>query len=297
MPRSRPCALRDLEPVPQQRFILQLYGIIGYICGQIVSKEDPAYKECARPDLTQNIPMVNVPGGAGLVLSGIGGGGGGSGSGSGSGGLAQKIETTDQKTKILQSKVDALEQQVNAQNDQQRRRWRNEIERAILGDELKAYKRALCVKGEDAATDVFDDQTREGLRLFSGGITWKAPAETAPVITPGMRQDLRKAAGFFPDCAGRAVNAYELGVYARSNTAADNIKNVDDVLSRATSRINGGQALTARPAIGKLRDHFAQQAPVPSGGTRDALDSALWLQIQTIGKAEVPAFPGSGAKK
>ncbi len=68
---------RGLEPIPQQRFIVQLYGIIGYICGQIVSQTDPAFTDCAQPDLTQKIPVVNLSGRGGggtLVLSGIGAG-------------------------------------------------------------------------------------------------------------------------------------------------------------------------------------------------------------------------------
>jgi hypothetical protein len=77
--RAAIAALRaqGLEPVPQQRFIVQLYQIIGYICGQIVPQTDPSFTDCAQPDLTQKIPVVNLSGRGGggtLVLSGIGSG-------------------------------------------------------------------------------------------------------------------------------------------------------------------------------------------------------------------------------
>jgi hypothetical protein len=290
--RAEIAALRaqGLEPIPDPRFFSQLYTIIAYICGQIVTKEDPAYRECAQPDLTQKIPLMNASTGGGLVLSGIVGGGT-----AGTSALTQQVREADQKQRILQSKVDALEKLVNTRE----RRALNDLERNMPADELKIYKRALCVVGEDATTDVFDDQTREGLRQFAGGITWKSPPERSPPLTAGARQDLKKAAQFFPDCTGSVVNAYELGVYSRSNTALVGISTVDKVLSQAVVNLalNGGQGLTGRAAIARLRDHFLQQAPVPSGNAKDALDGALWPLIQIRGTAPVPMFPGSGAKK
>jgi hypothetical protein len=55
---------QGLEPVPDGRFILQIYGILTYICGQIVTKEDPAYKECAQPDLTESLKIVTTAAGS-----------------------------------------------------------------------------------------------------------------------------------------------------------------------------------------------------------------------------------------
>jgi hypothetical protein len=69
-----------LEPVPQPRFIVQLYGIIGYICGQIIppNPKDLDYLACTQPDLRAKIPTVNLPGSRPLVLGGMGTGGPGS---------------------------------------------------------------------------------------------------------------------------------------------------------------------------------------------------------------------------
>jgi hypothetical protein len=47
--RAAIAALRaqGLEPVPDQRFIIELYSILVYVCGQIVSEKDDSYAQCA----------------------------------------------------------------------------------------------------------------------------------------------------------------------------------------------------------------------------------------------------------
>src|SRR5262245_5848813 len=54
--RGAIAALRaqGLEPVPNERFILQVYSILAYICGQVVTRDDPSYRECAQPNLTNS---------------------------------------------------------------------------------------------------------------------------------------------------------------------------------------------------------------------------------------------------
>jgi hypothetical protein len=58
--RGHIAALRalGLEPVPDQRFIKQIYILLEYICGQIVSKTDPAYDDCRQPNIMQSVPTV-----------------------------------------------------------------------------------------------------------------------------------------------------------------------------------------------------------------------------------------------
>jgi hypothetical protein len=60
--RAEIAALRaqGLEPVPDVRFLQQVFGILQYICGQIVSTTDPAYEECAQRKLLQGFSVVTV---------------------------------------------------------------------------------------------------------------------------------------------------------------------------------------------------------------------------------------------
>jgi hypothetical protein len=275
--RAAIAALRaqGLEPVPQQRFILQLYGIIGYICGQIVTPNpaDPAYNECARPDLRAKLPLVNVPAGRDFVLSGLGAGGvrGGAGAGGVSGG--------------------------GQVSERARRLAANDAEARVPASELQTLKRALCVVGPDTSTDIFDDQTRNAVQQFAGGILWTVPPAESPPIVGSTRTDLKRAAKFFPDCTGGVANPYELGVYSRGQTADAGIASVNQVLSRAVFKVapENGPNVVGRAAIGILRDKLSPTPP--SGVARDALDSALWLLIKQMGVAVDPALPGSGAKR
>jgi hypothetical protein len=59
--RAEIAALRadGLEPVPHSRFILEVYSILTYICGQIVNEKDPAFAECTQPALITNFPVVS----------------------------------------------------------------------------------------------------------------------------------------------------------------------------------------------------------------------------------------------
>jgi hypothetical protein len=60
--RAEMAALRaqGLQPVPDPRFLTQIFGILTYICGQIVSTTDDSYEECARPKLTRGMPVLSV---------------------------------------------------------------------------------------------------------------------------------------------------------------------------------------------------------------------------------------------
>jgi hypothetical protein len=58
-----------LEPVPHERFIFEIYSILAYICGQIVSQQDDSYAPCAfRPT---GVRTAAGPGGT-LFRSGTG---------------------------------------------------------------------------------------------------------------------------------------------------------------------------------------------------------------------------------
>ena len=59
--RAEIAALRaeGLEPVPHSRFILEVYSILTYICGQIVNEKDPSYAECTQSALITNFPVVS----------------------------------------------------------------------------------------------------------------------------------------------------------------------------------------------------------------------------------------------
>jgi hypothetical protein len=270
--RAAIMALRaeGLEPVPDQRFIAELYSILGYICGQIVNESDPAFGECRQQRIMQSIPIAAGPGGN--VFGAGPGRSGGGGAGAGASGGGQVSERT-------------------------RRLAANDAEARVPGSELQAMKRALCVAGLDTSTDVFDDQTRNAVQQFAGGILWKAPPAESPPITGSTRTDLKRAAKLFPDCGSVVANPYELGVYSRGQTAEAGIASVNQVLSRAVFKVapENGPNVVGRAAILILRDKLSPTPP--SGVTRDALDGALWLLIQQKGVAVDPALPGSGAKR
>jgi hypothetical protein len=294
--RAEIAALRvqGLEPIPDPRFFSQLYTIIAYICGQIVSKEDPAYKECAQPDLTQKIPLMNASAGGGLVLSGIGGGGDPR---SGNGVLNQQVRDQAQQQQKISKKLDDIEERQKAQERLQRRLAIGQTEQNITGPTLIAYKQAICVTGNDATTDVYDAQTRERLREFASGIEW-APAITPNSVVIGTKlvESLDKAVNISPSCViatSVAKNAYEAGIYARSGVqAADTeMQNALKFLKRSDSGVN--DTLRGRDAISALRKKFQPQA---TNGVR--IDPPLW---EFVGKnsrcnalAQFPVLPGGG---
>ncbi len=71
--RGEIAALRaqGLEPVPDERFVAEIYAILVYICGQIVSTQDDSYAECAFKSKSLTMPVATGPGGA-LFRAGIG---------------------------------------------------------------------------------------------------------------------------------------------------------------------------------------------------------------------------------
>jgi hypothetical protein len=210
--RKAIAALRaqGLEPIPQQRFIRQLYGIIAYICGQIVSKEDPSYKECARPDLTAALPVVNLPGAGGFVLSGLGAGGARGGGGS--------AATEQLKGQVAQQKEQqkALQQQVN------------ELKRKLAeqrpSDEFAPYRATLCITDETGR----GPKTQRALKLFKAAINEKRVSSVSDELSPNERIQLDQASKKFTTC-GRDTNTpprnpFEVGLYAFNS--ADGVKNV-----------------------------------------------------------------------
>jgi hypothetical protein len=257
--RAAIAALRaqGLEPVPQQRFILQLYGIIGYICGQIVTPNpaDPAYNECARPDLRAKLPLVNVPAGRGLVLSGIGAVGGVSSSES----RAREQELKKQ----IQLQADELLKLKNAQDEQ----W-------------GPYRETLCVTDETG----FGPKTKRAVRLFKAGFNQKLISAVSERLTENEKTKLDQANKRFPTCGrgGKTPprNAFEVGLYTFGTpsdvngvlrAALENAKTTKpDIYSPGPNDFDINKAVTA------LRLFYNISAP--TGMETSELDDQLWIQ-------------------
>jgi hypothetical protein len=266
--RAAITALRadGLEPIPQQRFIRQLYGIIGYICGQIVTPNpaDQAYIECARPDLSAKLPLVNLPGARPLVIGGIGPGGPGpGGTGSSSNALNQQLQSQARKLEELERL--------------QRRQAMGQTEQNITGPALIAYKQAICVTGAHASADLYDAQTRERLREFVSGLEWATTiTPNAVVIGPKLVESLNAAVKISPSCGvsnSVARNAYEAGIYARSGVQAVDaeMQNALKFLKRSDASVN--DTLRGREAITAL----GRKMPQATNGAQ--IDPPLWQFI------------------
>jgi hypothetical protein len=310
--RAAIAALRaqGLEPVPQPRFFGQLYWVISYICGQIVSRDDEAYAQCAQPKLIEKVPLVPIPGGRSL-LSGVSVGGGVIGVGGGTsapGSVSpaaqqlkgqveqQKQQLTQQQQQLAQQQkqVDQLQQQLQ----QQQRGALTQVEAALPRAELASIKRALCAGSEEVASDTFDLRLRERLREFAGGVAWGAVQRTGPPpeIDDRLKARLVNAAKLFPACNGQIKNPYEAGVYTREIlTAARGVENVDATLASAVANAGLPGAPRGRDAILQLRQFFEQHAPplvTRTEGARDQLDDALWPAIVRFSPRSGPPLPG-----
>lgn len=300
--RAEIAALRaeGLEPIPQPRFILQLYGIIGYICGQIIpaNPEDSDYVACARPDLRTKLPAVNLAGARGLVISGIGAGGRSSSSGgaaSGNSGANERLQNR------INDQIGTINNLKAAKETAQRVALRGaltEAEASLAPAEIISFKKALCVPNGNATADVIDLDMRERLREFQGGVAWGAVNRrgSAPLIESGLKAQLAGAASLFPACNGQIKNPYELGVYSRQvPNAAQGVANVENTMAQAVvnARTISG-APKGREAILKLREFLEQQAPplAKAEAARDQLDDSLWPAIVRLSPRQDPPRPG-----
>jgi hypothetical protein len=286
--RAEIAALRaeGLEPIPQPRFILQLYGIIGYICGQIIpaNPTDSDYVACARPDLTK-LPALTVAGTSGLVISGIGAGGRSSSSGGAASGNSGANERLQNK---INEQIGTINNLKAAKETAQRVALRGALtatERDMAPGTLLQIKKALCVKGPDLEVDAFDAQTRERLREFVGGLSWDLVNRNgAPNFNPSLSGPLTRATQSFPTCGDPLRNAYEVGVFTRN--AAD----ADLTISRAVDKLITAPRPTERRAmILALRKQAEPQNP---STTNDTLDDELWKKfIMLHGQFVAPPPP------
>ena len=163
--------------------------------------------------------------------------------------------------------------------------------------ELQAYKRALCVAGSGAQTDLDDDAAREQLRQFVAGDAWKNVQDAAPEFDASLKRKLDKAVQLFPECnvqTGQIRNAYELVDYSRAvDSAPAGIANVERTLRQAAENLRLPSAGAGRPAIESLR------AALETGGLlgrvdvkRDQLDDKLWPLVVEKSVAPSPSLPG-----
>jgi hypothetical protein len=285
---------QGLEPVPDQRFIREIYHILGYICGQIVNESDPAYEECKQSKLMQNLPVATsgrllTTGLGGTVFrTGLGGtavrtGLGGTAVGVGTGGAGQRERETGKQS----SGKTARE---GAQTD---------FERNMKRGTLLDYKAALCVTGENATKDNLDTDTRERLQQLVGGYGWGDLAQAIPTIDSNLALKLKDGLAVSRDCKDPIRNAYELGVYARAGADP-----VEKVMSNALAFLKLNDARRGREAIGVLKRSFLQPTQ-PSGQTATTaaepaeLDPALWKFVQEKARchleAQQPPVPGMPA--
>lgn len=290
--RAEIAALRaeGLEPIPHERFVAELYSILVYICGQIVSEKDDSYRQCAlRPgDLMQSAALATGPGGT--LFSAIQNGGRRPGDEALRQQLLQQGEQLQQRQQELQAlrrQFEELRQRQQQQEQQQQRLALNDTERAMPGFELLTYKQALCITGEDAATNIFDPQTRQKLREFAAGWAWgNVPAQPATrAIDKDLAPRLRQAVGLFPRCGDAMRNAYEVGVFTRDRHDAET------VIARASVKL-GISARPWREAIPELRKKFdTSLAGAPAADVSAEIDDALWTFIKEQGKATGPVIP------
>jgi hypothetical protein len=157
---------------------------------------------------------------------------------------------------------------------------------------LISYKKALCVTGPDALTNVFDSTTRDRLREFVAGYAWAT--SVAPggndTIDPTLETRLKQAITISPICSenGEVSSAYELGIYTRSGVLTAN-KEIEGALEC----LGLDAKLRGRAAFRLLRIRMVQaaSAPVATGPAvncpplpviaanaagRDDLDPPLW---------------------
>jgi hypothetical protein len=291
--RAHIAALRaeGLEPVPSQRFIVELYAILEYICGQIVSKQDDSYQQCVfRPTGVQDIPVVTSAGGR-LFRTGAG-----TSTGTGQGReqqLSRELQEERKKREEAQRRADQL-------NKQQQRLALNDTERRMKPETLLSYKQALCVTSTDASSDIFDTQTRDRLREFVGGLAWSSASVqdgAQVVIDPTIEGKLKEAIKISPSCTKTSVarNAYELGVFARAGVAAaeTEMQNALKFLKRSDARLF--DTARGRDAIIQLRQKFQPQTQA----TTDAqLDPPLWGFVKKNSECNklgaLPELPGGG---
>jgi hypothetical protein len=166
---------------------------------------------------------------------------------------------------------------------------------------LQAYKRALCVAGPHAKSDILDNDTREQLRQFVAGDAWTKMQDAAPELDASLRGKLDKAVQLFPECDvqnGQIRNAYELGVYSRAvDSSATGIKNVEDTLGLAATKLEMRSARTGRPAIESVRAELERRNLLGKVDVkRDQLDDKLWpVIVACAASAGTPELPGPRA--
>jgi hypothetical protein len=300
--RAEIAALRaqGLEPVPHQRFITQIFAVVGYFCGQIVTDKDPSYEECRQSKLMQGLPVGT---GAARSLSGFGMSSG-------------KTTTTTTITRPARASRDSASPGTSTTSKgtgtgtdpPARAGALTAVEREMSTLELTNYKQILCVRGGDATSDIFDMQTRQRLRDFEAGERWADEimrTEPAPTIDRALERKLRDALVISGPCDADESperHAYEAGVYVRRGRAA-----ADTVMTRALGKLGLDTALRERRAIFALRtkaEEPTQSTATPSAQPttvaltprpHDQLDPALWKFIKRHGQAVGPRPPGRGS--
>ena len=166
---------------------------------------------------------------------------------------------------------------------------------------LQAYKRALCVAGPHAKSEVLDNDTREQLRQFVAGDAWTNMQDAAPELDASLRRKLDKAVQLFSECdvqSGQIRSAYELGVYSRAvDSSATGIKNVEDTLGLAATKLEMRSARTGRPAIESVRAELERRNLLGKVDVkRDQLDDKLWpVIVACAASAGTPELPGPRA--
>jgi hypothetical protein len=204
-----------LEPVPHERFVTELYSILVYICGQIVSKQDDSYNQCAF-----------IPSG---LPSGAGAGGRSSGSGAGAGETERRrvvVKPPDAKVAPPQEKPPEISVEGA----------KNAIERGLKAEEVQQFQALLCLPLDGKLLD----PTRDGIRIFKTSLRLNGtPTEIS------SNTDLQNLVKFFGELGTCSTDRY-LNFYERTTMLTE-----EDV--KAFQReLNRVPDLPAIPESGRL---------------------------------------------
>jgi hypothetical protein len=274
--RAEIAALRaqGLEPIPQPRFFGQLYWIISYICGQIISRDDEAYAQCAQPKLIEKAPLLPLIGGnvfANIPIA-VGGVAGSTGGGSSGGGSAA--------TQQLKAELEREKAQKRAIQQELEKAKREQTAAAV--DELAPFRQTLCITDENTK----GPKTQRALMLFKAAINEKLTISVTDQLNEIERNKLIEASKKFSKC-GRDTNTpprngFEVGLYA-FNRAESIVGVVTKAFTKAKTDSPASfpgmdGTVTMDAAITALRK-FYDLAPIDNMPLQE-LDDRVWQRMR-----------------